>query len=445
MVLWGLHRRRRKIDFDHNSDYAYIRNRFLPRKEPFMTTWDLSKTKRLVSDKIDSLSPRIKEISHIIFKNPELGLAEFKASELLTSELKKHGFSIERNVAGLTTAFKASKGKSGEPTIGLIAEYDALPEIGHACGHNIIAASALGAALGLSDFLNETGGRVVVVGTPNEEGAVASGKGLADLESQIRGKVKMIAEGSFNDIDAAIEIHPYTKTTLNASFLALTPVKISFTGKPAHAAAAPEKGINALDAVILTFNGINALRQHLRSDVRIHGIITEGGEAPNIIPEKASALFYLRAADKKYLDEVLTKVRRCAEGAALATGATLNLQRSSYTLANMLSNSTLAKIFEKNIQDLDEKVEELEQHEHLGSSDIGNVSQVVPVIHPLIRVGSKSIAIHSREFAEAAVSESGDKALILAAKAMAFTCLDLLAEKELFRKMKMELQKSVDS
>jgi amidohydrolase len=410
-----------------------------------MITWDLSKTKMLVGGKIESISPWIKEISHTLSRNPELGLAEHKAVTLLTSELEKNGFTVERDVAGLPTAFKASKGKAGEPTVGLIAEYDALPEIGHACGHNIIAASALGAAVGLSDFLEEVGGRIVVVGTPNEEGAVAGGRGLTDLESQIRGKVKMVAEGAFNDIDAVIEVHPYTKTTLDASFLALTPVKVAFTGRPAHAAAAPEKGINALDAVILTFDGINALRQHLRSDARIHGIITEGGEAPNIIPERASALFYLRAADKNYLDEVLNKVRRCAEGAALATGASLSFQKSSYTLSNMLSNSILSKIFKENLSCLGERLEALEQHEHLGSSDIGNVSQVVPTIHPLIRIGSKDLTIHSREFAEASASESGDRALILASKAIAFTCLDLFAQKELFNEMRMELQKSVQN
>ncbi|MEM3004126.1 MAG: M20 family metallopeptidase [Candidatus Bathyarchaeia archaeon] len=410
-----------------------------------MTRQNLSKTKTLVSRKIDSIAPWIKEISHTLFRNPELGLAEHKAVALLTSELEKNGFNVERGVAGLSTAFKASKGKAGEPAVGLIAEYDALPEIGHACGHNIIAASALGAAVGLSDLLEEVGGRIVVVGTPNEEGAVASGRGLTDLESQIRGKVKMVAEGAFNDIDAVIEIHPYTKTTLDASFLALRPVKIAFTGRPAHAAAAPEKGINALDAVILTFDGINALRQHLRSDARIHGIITEGGEAPNIIPERASALFYLRASDNNYLDEVLIKVRRCAEGAALATGASLSFQESSYALSNMLSNSILSKIFRENLSCLGERVEGLEQHEHLGSSDIGNVSQVVPTIHPLIRVGLNDLAIHSREFAEASVSESGDRALILASKAIAFTCLDLFAKKELFTEMRMELRRSIQN
>jgi len=408
-----------------------------------MPSWDVALTKRLVSERIDVLKPKILQISHFIFENPELGLSEFKASELLTTELGRHGFSVEMGVAGLATAFKASKGKTGEPTIGLIAEYDALAALGHACGHNIIAASAVGAALGLAEFLEETRGRLVVFGTPNEEGSTAEGKGLIDPESQVRGKVKMVEAGCFNEIDAAMMIHPYVKTTLTPEFLALTPLRISFKGKPAHSAASPEKGINALDAVILTFNAINSLRQHMRSDVRIHGIVTEGGEAPNIVPEKASALFYLRASDKKYLNEVLNRVKGCAEGAALATGATLDFRPSPYSLANMLTNSVLCGIFEKNLGELGETVDQMEKHEHLGSSDIGNVSQIIPTIHPLVAVGPRNLAIHSHEFAKAAISESGDRALILAAKAMAFTCVDLFADREIFSQMRKELHASV--
>ncbi len=403
-----------------------------------MPSWNVVATKSLIKQRIDLLTPRILQISHEIFKNPELGLSEFKAAELLTTELKKYGFSIERCVAGLATAFKAYKGNLGEPTVGLIAEYDSLPTLGHGCGHNIIAASAIGAAMALSGLISDIGGRLVVFGTPNEEGATAPGKELVDVESQIRGKVKMVEAGCFKDVDAVLMIHPYVKTTLEPRFLALTPVKMIFRGRPAHAAASPEKGINALDAIILTFNGINALRQHLRSDVRIHGIVTEGGDAPNIVPEKASALFYLRASDKNYLGEVLTKVKNCAEGASLATGASLNFEPSSYSLANMLTNEVLSQVFERNLIELGGVVQELDEHEHLGSSDIGNVSQVVPAIHPLISLGKKGIAIHSHEFADASVSESGDQALILATKAMALTCIDLFANKELFGQMKME-------
>jgi amidohydrolase len=408
-----------------------------------MSSLEINKIKKLVDKKIDHLAKRIIEISHIIYENPELGLSEFKAVDLLTKELESHGYSIKRNVAGLPTAFKASKGNLGEPTVGLIAEYDALPDLGHACGHNIISASAVGAAMGLSDFLDKSGGRIVVFGTPNEEGSTAEGGKLVDIESQVRGKVKMVESGSFKDTDVVMEIHPYIKTTLSPDFLALIPVKISFTGKPAHAAAAPEMGVNALEAIILTFNSINSLRQHLRSDTRIHGIITEGGEAPNIVPEKASALFYLRAADKKYLDEVLMKVQKCAEGAGIATGAKLDFNPSSYSLANMINNETLCKFFEKNLIELGLGIDELDRHEHLGSSDIGNVSYVVPSIQPLIAVGEKDIAIHSREFGKATISKKGDQSLILATKALAFTFLDLIANKDIFRKIKMEHKASL--
>jgi len=374
---------------------------------------------------IDRLGDRLVEISKAIHSDPELGLQEYKSSELLASELEKNGFVVERKVAGMDTAFKATfKGKEDGPTIALLAEYDALPEIGHACGHNLIGTIALGAGLALSRVMPKLNGSVMVLGTPDEEGS--------------GGKVTMIESGLFKDVDAVMIVHPSNKTQVVADILAISSVEIKFKGKAAHASSSPEKGINALDAVIQTFNGINALRQHVRSDVRIHGIITDGGKRPNIVPETASAFFFIRAADRRYKEKILRKVKRCAQGAAAATGAKLGFIVRPRALDDMKNNMTMAKLFEKNLKVLGEKVQAPDPKAGKGSTDIGNVSYVVPSIHPSIAIGPKKLAGHSREFAEASVSERGHEAMLIAAKAMALTSVDLFTDEALMKKVKRE-------
>jgi len=384
-----------------------------------------SELRQQVLQEVDRLRDRLVEISRTIHSNPELGLKEYKSSELLAGELEKNGFVVERKVAGMDTAFKATfKGKQGGPTIALLAEYDALPEIGHACGHNLIATIALGAGLALSKAMSRLKGDVVVLGTPDEEGS--------------GGKVTMMESGLLRDIDAAMIVHPSSKTQVIADILAISSVEIRFKGKAAHASSSPDKGINALDAVIQTFNGINALRQHVRSDVRIHGIITDGGKRPNIVPETAAAFFFVRAADRKYKDKILRRVKKCAQGAAAATGAKLEFIVRPRALDDMKNNMTMAKLFEKNLKVLGEKVQAPDPKAGKGSTDMGNVSYVVPSIHPSIAIGPRKLAGHSREFAEVSVSERGHEAMLVAAKAMALTSVDLFADETLMKKVKQE-------
>jgi amidohydrolase len=381
-----------------------------------------------IAQELDQLKDRLVQVSKTIHKNPELGLKEYRSSELLCSELEKDGFRVERKVAGMDTAFRATlKGKPGGPTIALLAEYDALPEIGHACGHNLIATIALGAALALSKVMSQLSGNLVVLGTPDEEGS--------------GGKVTMIENGFFKDVDAAMIVHPSNKTQVIADILAISSFEIKFSGKAAHAAASPEKGINALDAVIQTFNGINALRQHVRSDVRIHGIITDGGKRPNIVPETAVAFFFVRAADRKYKNQVLKRIKKCAQGAAAATGAKLEFVVRPRALDDMKNSMTLVKTFEKYLRMLGEKVEAPDPKAGKGSTDMGNVSYVVPSIHPSIAIGPKKLAGHSREFAVASFSERGHEAMLNAAKAMALTALDLFSDETLMEKVRREFRK----
>jgi len=381
-----------------------------------------------IAQELDQLKDRLVRVSTTIHKNPELGLKEYKSSELLCSELEKDGFEVERKVAGMDTAFRATlKGKPGGPMVALLAEYDALPEIGHACGHNLIATIALGAALSLRKVMPQLKGNLVVLGTPDEEGT--------------GGKVTMIEHGFFKDVDAAMIVHPGNKTQVIADILAISSLEIKFKGKASHAAASPEKGINALDAVIQTFNGINALRQHVRNDVRIHGIITDGGKRPNIVPETAAAFFFVRAADRKYKNQVLTRVKKCAQGAAAATGAKLEFVVRPRGLDDMKNNTALAKTFEKYLKALGEKVQAPDPKAGKGSTDMGNVSYVVPSIHPSIAIGPKTLAGHSREFAVASVSDRGHEAMLNAAKAMALTTLDLFSDPSLTEKVKREFGK----
>ncbi|WP_449623031.1 M20 family metallopeptidase [Robertmurraya sp. Marseille-Q9965] len=372
------------------------------------------------------------ETSHKIHENPEIGNEEFFASSLLTEILEKEGFEVEKAVAGHETSFVARK-KSDKPgpSIAFLAEYDALPGIGHACGHNIIGTTSVAAAIALSKVLDDTGGEAVVFGTPAEEGGPnGSAKG------------SFVKHGLVEGIDAALMVHPNSETRLTSPSLAVDPLDFEYIGKPAHAAASPHEGINALDAVIQLFNGINALRQQLTDDVRIHGIITHGGDAPNIIPEYAKARFFIRAATRTGLNEVTQKVKAVAKGAALATGAKLNIIAFQNEVDNLLLNKNYDAIFKEVASELGENV--LEDRKGIGSTDAGNISQVVPTIHPYIKIGASDLIPHTVPFREAAASARGDQALITGAKALALTALKLVTEPETLEEIKAEfLEKKV--
>jgi amidohydrolase len=382
---------------------------------------DIKKTKAAVVKKVDSQSHKLIALSHKIHDNPETGFHELKAAKWLSAYLEMNGFEVERGICKMPTAFRATYG-SGSPAIALMAEYDALPQIGHACGHNIICTTAIGAAVAAKPAIDQFGGRVVVLGTPAEE--------------LFGGKAIMAERGAFKDIDIAMLVHPSSQDLSSARALACITLEVEFFGKAAHAAARPEEGINALEALILSFNGINSLRQHINERARIHGIITNGGDAPNVVPDHTSGTFLVRAVDEVYLEELKVKVLSCFQAASLATGAHLKYTWKEY-YAPLRANTTLAEIMAANMRSIGRDPQPIPDRAS-GSSDVGNVSMLVPTIHPEVAIAPPKTSLHSVEFRTAAVSAGGDRGLIDGAKALALTAVDLLADKDLVRKIKGE-------
>ena len=380
-----------------------------------------SELKARIGKQVEYHRHELIELSLRIHANPELGFREEKASTWLTGYLEKNGFQIEKGVGGLPTAFKAVYG-SGGPVIALLAEYDALPELGHACGHNIIATSAVGAGVVGKCVVDSHGGTVAVIGTPAEE--------------LFGGKVMMVKAGVFEEVDAAMIVHPGVRNMATIEALACVSLDIEFFGRAAHAAAHPEQGVNALEAMILAFNGLNSLRQHIKDKARIHGIITHGGEAANIVPAYSAAKLLVRALDNAYLDELKEKVLNCFAGASLATGARLDHKWGEAAYSPMKNNLSLAQLFSQNLEFLGRKIVPFEMHFGFGSTDMGNVSQVVPSIHPTVAIAPPGVSLHSVDFALAAASEAGHEGLLDAAKALAMTVADLLGEPEALAKVK---------
>jgi len=381
----------------------------------------MSNRENQVCKAIDRMEDQLRHVSQEIFDHPEVKNEEVFASKLLAGELEKAGFDVELGVAGLDTAIRAVHPAVSEgPTVAILGEYDALPEIDHACGHNLIAAGGLGAALAVGSIKSELPGKLIFFGTPAEEGG--------------GGKVVMIDAGLFEEVDVAMMFHPANYTLVGRGSLAITEVKIAFHCKPSHASGSPEKGINALDAVIQTFNGINALRQHIKDDARIHGIISHGGLKPNIVPEYAEAEFYVRAQQNDYRDVLIEKLRKCAEGAALATGARLEFIEVGHAYKAMKPNKILGEMFLKHVA-ANGLPHTPTKDNAMGSTDMGDVTQVVPGIHPYVKIAESDVAGHSREFAEASKSERGQVAMLAAAKALAMTTVDLLEDAELVAKI----------
>lgn len=374
---------------------------------------------------IQTNAEQILSVSHQIHEKPELGNQEFFASGLLTDTLKAHGFSIEREYAGIPTAFCACKGSGDQPVVAFLAEFDALPSLGHACGHNIIASTALAAGIGLGSIVDEIPGQVRVVGTPAEESVGA--------------KVSMVEMGCFEDVNAAMMIHPYNGNFTITNSLALSARQASFYGKPSHAAAFPWEGVNALDAMILTFNNINALRQQIQPDARIHGIISKGGEAPNIIPEHTEGRYYVRAKRRDYLDQLLGKFKSCVEAAALATGCSFEISSFEEDFDDMVNNLVMCERMRDYMVDVLGSTPFGHAPDHFGSIDMGNVSHVVPSFHVLIDiVDGKPLSPHTREFALAANSSYANSALLRAGKGMALTGYDILTKPEFLQKIQEE-------
>lgn len=384
----------------------------------------MSDVKAALGQAVDRLGDELEALSRRIHASPELAYQEVKACAWLSEFLEGRGLKVERGVGGVETAFRASLETGEGPTIAILCEYDALPGIGHACGHNLIAAAGAGAGAALAALKDRLPrGRIQVIGTPAEEGG--------------GGKIRLLQGGVFRDVDCAMMIHGFDRTILHQDLLGIVRVQFDFAGKAAHASADPWDGINALDAVIQTFNAISMLRQQVRPDARIHGIITNGGVAPNIIPEAASAVFYVRAASLDYMWEVYRRVVACAEGAARATGTTLKVTQGEIVYEPFRRNQALLDLFRANLERLGLS-EDAATPDRLGSSDIGNVSQVIPAIQPMIKVAPVGTPIHSRAFAEAAVAPPARQGLLLAAKAMAMTAADLLVDPDHVRRVKAE-------
>lgn len=389
----------------------------------------MSAAKDTVTQAIDAIADELEALSRRIHDHPELGYQEKQAAGWLTEFLAAKGFKVESGVAGVETAFRATIETGDGPTIAILCEYDALPGIGHACGHNVIAASGAGAgaALALSKSRLPKG-RVQVIGTPAEEGG--------------GGKNRLIKGGVFKDVDCAMMIHGFDRTILHQDLLGIVRGTFEFHGKASHASADPWEGINALDGCIAMFNAVAMLRQQVRPDCRIHGIITNGGAAANIIPEYAAAVFYVRAPRIDVMWDLYKRVVACAEGAAKATGAAVEVtQQTDNVYEPMKRNQTLLDLFAANMTAVG-LAEGPAVLDRLGSSDVGNVSQVIPTIQPMIGIAPLGTAIHTREFADAAVTPLARAGLLAAAKTMALTTFDLLADPARVRAAKDEFARS---
>lgn len=372
---------------------------------------------------------KLKPLIEFMYEHPELGNQEREACKRHVSILREEGFNLEVPYFDLETAYKAvyDTNKPG-PTIAFMCEYDALPDIGHGCGHNLIGAVSLCAAMVLKQHMNRLGGKIIVFGTPAEESDGA--------------KVDLASGGAFDGVDVALMAHPADSTHICVSSLAMEALAFTFKGRAAHAAACPELGINALDAVIGMFNSISALRQHLPTSVKVHGIITKGGVAANIVPELAVANFYVRAQTKSELAEVAEKVKNCARGAALATGTTLEITHYEKSYDNFVCNSVLNDILYDRFE-----VYEVPNCEreviNLGSLDAGNVSQICPTAHPMYSISEGPMPIHTKDFADLTVTDFAYTSSKRVVAALVDTAVYLIEHPEVLENVKDVFKKTI--
>jgi amidohydrolase len=386
-----------------------------------MTT-RIDQAKAAAQAAVEAIAPDLMRISTEIHDHPELAYKEFRAYAQLVPFLKQQGFAMQDHAYGMETAFRGEWG-DGPVTIGICAEYDALPEIGHACGHNLIATVGAGAASALAKALDPSDARIVILGTPAEE--------------LYGGKIKMIDAGCFDDIDVAMMAHPAPVDIADAPMFGVAHVDVEYHGKAVHASVFPEQGINALDAIVTAYQAIAQLRQHIRRDARLHGIITHGGDAANIVPERTKATFYVRSLKPWYLEELKKRVQACFEAGALASGCTMTVDwHEDAEYAPMKNNRTMSDAYRRNGEALGKQFIELRDIS-TGSSDMGNVSQVVPSIHPNFGVGAPAFT-HSPEFTAVAATDSAHAAMVQTAKALALTAIDLALDGDLLRRAKAE-------
>ncbi len=356
-------------------------------------------------------------LSHRIHANPELGFEEEKASTWLSESLDAAGFKVEKGICDLPTAFVARAG-TGPLHIAICAEYDALPGIGHACGHNLIAAMAVGAGIAAARVADDVGLTVSVIGTPAEE--VGDGGG----------KILLLERGAFAGVHAAMMVHPAPLDVVEFPMIAAATFEVRYTGKESHAAAFPELGINAADALTVAQTAIGLLRQHIRPTDRVHGIITKGGDAPNVVPAHTAAKYMVRAFTLDELDDIRTKVFRCFEAGALATGSKLEIVGGQKPYAEMHSDPDIAAAYRRNAEALGRAFPDMggALERLAGSTDLGNVSLVLPSIHPMIGIGSAPAINHQPEFTAFCATETADQAILDGSLAMAWTAIDLATD-----------------
>jgi len=375
---------------------------------------DIEASKRRAVAEVDRLADVLLEASHSIHEHPELGFEEHHAHDLLTSIMEGEGLTVERGAYGQPTGFSADAGTEG-PLVAVLCEYDALPGIGHACGHNVIATAGLGAGLAAASLAAELGGRVRILGTPAEEGG--------------GGKVLMAEQGAFDGVDAAMMVHPAGGDLRSMNAIAIQQCWVSYEGKAAHAAAAPQKGRNALDAAVLGYMNVAALRQHIAPTERVHGIFTKAGDAPNIVPEHTEACWYVRSPTMARLEPLKERVLACLQAGALAADCEMTYHWADPAYADIVDNDPFADLYVANAREVGREV-----HDHrgipgvVGSTDMGNVSYLVPSIHPMIKVSPPNVAIHTQDFVRFARGSEGDAAVLDGAKALAMTVVDLWSE-----------------
>lgn len=375
----------------------------------------MSDHKQVVVNRVNEVSNVLLALSHKIHANPETAWQEFESSAAVAKTLSDHGFEVVEQVAGLPTAFRAEFG-TGDLTVALCAEYDALPGLGHACGHNIIASSSVGAAIALAAVAKELNLKVVVLGTPAEEGG--------------GGKIVMLTRGAFDGIDVAALVHPGPVDVAFAEPFAVRHIAVKYSGKASHAAAYPEQGINAADAFTIAQVAIGLLRQQLPSTVRVHGVMTRGGEAPNAIPEVTEGRWYVRATSTKLMEETFMRIAKCFEAGAIATGCELEIHDESEPYSEFTNHPNLNDVYKLNAQSIGRVFDNSDPRIKMNraSTDLGNISKVIASIHPYIGVNSGAAVNHQREFAAACITKDADQAVVDAAKAMAMTLVDIASD-----------------
>lgn len=387
------------------------------------------KTLDRIQEIVTEIEPELKKLALDIHDNPELGRKEYKACKWQIELLTKYGFAIEENFCDIPTSYRASyKGKKTGPKMAMLTEYDALPGLGHGCGHNLIALVGAGSGIALREFVDEYGGEIDVIGTPAEETEGA--------------KVDIAKAGAFKDYDVVMMAHPGNENWDSFNTLAIACRRFEFFGKTAHASGYPEEGLNALDAVINFFNMVNALRQQTKQDARIHGVILDGGLAPNIIPDHTEALFYMRAEEADYVDELVKKVTACAEGAALGTGTQLKVSKAEADFKDTKSSRVLSDLVCDQAEKLGQKITRLGDKVMPGSSDLGDVSHECPAVQLMFSMGTykggEYYGGHTVEFTEQAGSEEAMNQGLEFVKAFTMTGIELMTNPTHLKKIKAE-------